>query len=72
MTHTNARIDDDLTARSHRELEPLISQPQHRVAGCGQLPLKSVLTADLDEAFFAAVRERLAEPMRVRVSLDDL
>ena len=42
------------------------------VAEHGQLPFKPVLMTEEDEALLATVRERLADPQRVKVSLDDL
>jgi len=38
----------------------------------GQLPFKSVLITEDDEALLETMRERLANPQRVNVSLDDL
>ncbi|QYX46705.1 hypothetical protein K3F43_18670 [Pseudomonas tussilaginis] len=38
----------------------------------GQLPFKPILMTEDDEALLATVRERLAAPQRVKVSLDDL
>ena len=38
----------------------------------GQLPFRPVLMTEEDEALIATVRERLAAPQRVKVSLDDL
>jgi len=38
----------------------------------GQLPFKPILMTEDDEALIAMVRERLAAPQRVKVSLDDL
>lgn len=72
MRHTNTHIDDDLQTSADREVEPPIRQPSRHVAGCDQLPFKSVLTTDSDKALLATVRERLAEPMRLKVSLADL
>ncbi|WP_409438568.1 type II toxin-antitoxin system RelB/DinJ family antitoxin [Pseudomonas cichorii] len=42
------------------------------VAERGQIPFKAVLMKDEDKALLATVRERSANPQRVRVSLDDL
>jgi RHH-type rel operon transcriptional repressor/antitoxin RelB len=42
------------------------------VADSGQLPFRPVLMTPEDEALVATVRERLAHPQRVKVSLDDL
>ncbi|WP_369426496.1 hypothetical protein [Pseudomonas beijingensis] len=38
----------------------------------GQLPFKSVLMNEDDVALIHKVRERLAAPQRVKVSMDDL
>ena len=50
----------------------LMRQALQYVAERGQLPFKTVLVTDEDEALLATVRERLADPQRVKVSLDDL
>lgn len=79
MASINVRIDDDLKARAYRELEKLgvtpselMRQALQYVAERGQLPFKPVLMTEDDEALIAMVRERLAAPQRVKVSLDDL
>lgn len=79
MASINVRIDDDLKARAYKELEKLgvtpselMRQALQYVAERGQLPFKSVLMTDEDEALLTTVRERLANPQRVKVSLDDL
>jgi len=79
MASINIRIDDDLKARAYRELEKLgvtpselMRQALQYVAERGQLPFKPVLMTEDDEALMATVRERLAAPQRVKVSLDDL
>lgn len=79
MASINVRIDDDLKNRAYRELErlgvtpsELMRQALQYVAERGQLPFKPVLMTDEDEALLATVRERLANPQRVKVSLDDL
>ena len=79
LASINIRIDDDLKARAYLELEKLgvtpselIRQALQYVAERGQLPFKPVLMTEEDEALMATVRERLASPQRVRVSLDDL
>ncbi|WP_226488963.1 type II toxin-antitoxin system RelB/DinJ family antitoxin [Pseudomonas sp. B20] len=76
MASINVRIDDDLKTRAYLELERLGATPSEvlrqtlqYVAEHGQLP--SMMT-DEDEALLATVRERLAAPQRVKVSLDDL
>lgn len=79
MASINIRIDDDLKARAYHELEKLgvtpselMRQTLQYVAERGQLPFKSVLMTEDDEAMLETVRERLANPQRVKVSLDDL
>ena len=79
MASINIRIDNDLKTRAYLELEKLgvttselIRQALQYVAERGQLPFKPVLMTEEDEALMATVRERLASPQRVRVSLDDL
>lgn len=79
MASINVRIDDDLKARAYHELEKLgvtpselMRQALQYVADRGQLPFKLVLMTEDDEALLATVRERLAAPQRVKVSLDDL
>lgn len=79
MASINIRIDDDLKARAYYELEKLgvtpselMRQTLQYVAERGQLPFKSVLMTKDDEALLETVRERLANPQRVKVSLDDL
>jgi RHH-type rel operon transcriptional repressor/antitoxin RelB len=79
MASINVRIDDDLKVRAYRELEKLgvtpselMRQALQYVAERGQLPFKPVLLTEEDEALLATVRERLAAPQRVRVTLDDL
>jgi len=79
MASINVRIDDDLKARAYHELEKLgvtpselMRQALQYVAERGQLPFKPVLMTEDDEALIAMVRERLAAPQQVKVSLDDL
>ena len=79
MASINIRIDDDLKARAYLELErlgvtpsELMRQTLQYVVERGQLPFKPVLMTEDDEALLAKVRERLASPQRVRVSVDDL
>ncbi|CNF14581.1 bifunctional antitoxin/transcriptional repressor RelB [Yersinia bercovieri] len=79
MGNINIRIDDDLKDRSYAVLEKLgvtpsdlLRQTLEYVAQSGKLPFKSVLLTDEDQALVAIVRERLANPQPVRVSLDDL
>ncbi|KNX80141.1 bifunctional antitoxin/transcriptional repressor RelB [Pseudomonas sp. 250J] len=79
MASIKVRIDDELKVRAYRELEKLgvtpselMRQALQYVAEHGQLPLKPVLLTEEDEALLATVRERLAAPQRVRVTLDDL
>ena len=79
MATINSRIDDELKARAYRELEKLGVTPSELmrkalqyVAERGQLPFRPVLMTEEDEALIATVRERLADPQRVKVALDDL
>ena len=79
MASINIRIDDELKVRAYRELEKLgvtpselMRQALQYVAERGQLPFRPVLMTEEDEALIATVRERLADPQRVKVSLDDL
>ncbi len=75
----NIRIDDDLKARAYRELEKLgvtpselVRQVLQYVAERGELPFKPALMIEDDEPLVATVRERLANPQQIKVSLDDL
>lgn len=79
MASINIRIDDELKVRAYRELEKLgvtpselMRQALQYVAERGQLPFRPVLMTEEDEALIATVRERIAAPQRVKVSLDDL
>ncbi|MFI8746329.1 type II toxin-antitoxin system RelB/DinJ family antitoxin [Pseudomonas sp. NPDC077186] len=79
MASINIRIDDELKVRAYRELEKLgvtpselMRQALQYVAERGQLPFRPVLMTEEDEALIATVRERLAAPQRVKVTLDDL
>jgi len=70
---------DHYKARAYRELEKLgvtpselMRQALQYLAERGQLPFKPILMTEDDEALIAMVRERLAAPQRVKVSLDDL
>ena len=79
MASINVRIDDDLKARAYLELEKLgvtpselMRQALQYVAERGQLPFKPMLMTEDDEALIATVRERLAAPQCIKVSLDDL
>lgn len=79
MASISIRIDDDLKARAYQQLEKLgvtpselMRQALQYVADRGQLPFKPVLMTEEDEALMATVRERLASPQRVKVSIDDL
>jgi RHH-type transcriptional regulator, rel operon repressor / antitoxin RelB len=79
MASINIRVDDELKARAYRELEKLgvtpselMRQALQYVAERGQLPFRPVLMTEEDEALVAIVRERLAAPQRVKVTLDDL
>lgn len=79
MACITVQIDDDLKLRAYRELErlgvtpsELMRQALHYVAEHGQLPFRPVLATQEDEVLQGIVRERLAQPQRVKVSLDDL
>ena len=79
MASINIRIDDELKDRADRELEKLgvtpselMRQTLQYVAERGRLPFRPVLMTEEDEALIAKLRERLAAPQRVKVSLDDL
>jgi len=79
MASINVRVDDDLKNRAYRELErlgvtpsELMRQALQYVAERGQLPFRPVLMTEEDETLINTVRERLASPQRVKVSLDDL
>lgn len=79
MASINIRIDDDLKLRSFAELErlgvtpsELLRQTPQYVAERGKLPFKPVLLDEEDEALLAEASKRLANPQRVKVSLDDL
>lgn len=50
----------------------LMRQALRYVAERGQLPFTPGVMTEDNEALIAAVRERLANPQRVNVSLDDL
>lgn len=56
---------EGLAAKDQRRVE---AKPSER----GQLPFRSVLMTEDDEVLIAAVRERLAAPLRIKVALDDL
>ena len=79
MASINVRMDDELKARAYRELEKLgvtpselMRQALQYVAESGQLPFRPVLMTEGEEALITKVRERLANPQRVKVALDDL
>ena len=79
MASISIRIDDELKERAYRELEKLgvtpselMRQTLQYVAERGQLPFRPVLLTEEDEALIAILRNRLAAPQRVKVSLDDL
>lgn len=79
MASINIRIDDELKARAYQELErlgvtpsELVRQAFQYVAERGQLPFRSMLVTEEDEALINTVRKRLAAPQRVKVTLDDL
>ncbi|MGE8063077.1 type II toxin-antitoxin system RelB/DinJ family antitoxin [Pseudomonas sp. NPDC089547] len=79
MASINIRIDDELEARAYEELErlgvtpsELMHQVLQYVAEQGKLPFGSAKVAEEDEDLIAAVNERLASPLRVKVQMDDL
>ncbi len=79
MASINIRIDDGLKSRSFAELEKLgvspsdlLRQTLQYVADNGRLPFKPVLMNDEDEALLTEARKRIANPQRVKVTLDDL
>ena len=79
MATINLRIDDELKARDFEELKKLgvtpselLRQTLQYVADSGELPFKNVLLTEEDAELLAIARERLREPQRVKVSLDDL
>lgn len=79
MATINLRIDDELKARAFEELKKLgvtpselLRQTLQYVADSGELPFKNVLLTEEDAELLAIARERLSEPQRVKVSLDDL
>ena len=79
MATINLRIDDELKARAFEELKKLgvtpselLRQTLQYVADSGELPFKNVLLTEEDAELLAIARERLREPQRVKVSLDDL
>ncbi|MDG6401800.1 type II toxin-antitoxin system RelB/DinJ family antitoxin [Pseudomonas quasicaspiana] len=79
MAFINFPINEDLKARANRKLEKLgvtLSELRRQalqyVAERGQLTFKPVLMTEDGEALLATVRERLAAPQRLKVSLDDL
>ena len=79
MATINLRIDDELKARAFEELKKLgvtpselLRQTLQYVADSGELPFKNVLLTEEDAELLAIARERLREPQRVKVALDDL
>lgn len=79
MACITVQIDEDLKLRAYRELKrlgvtpsELMRQALHYVAEHEQLPFRPVLVPQEDEVLRGTVRERLAEPQRVKVPLDDL
>lgn len=68
-------IDVDSKAPVYHELEKTdvtsVEWMRH-VPGSGSLPCNPVLITEDDAALIDRVRERLAKPQRVRVSLGDL
>ncbi len=79
MATINIRIDDELKAQSYAALEELgvtpsdvLRQTLEYIAVNHKLPFQSVLMSDDDAKLLEVVKERLANPQRVKVSLDDL
>lgn len=79
MASINIRVDENLKKQAYVELERLgitpsdfIRQTLKYVADKGQLPFVSSGDETEDAALLDTLRERLANPQRVRVSLDDL
>lgn len=79
MASINIRIHYPLKARACCELEKLGVTPSELMRQAlkylterDHLPLKPVLMTEDDEALISTVRERVANPLRVKVSLDDL
>ncbi len=79
MATINLRIDDELKARAFEELKKLgvtpselLRQTLQYVADSGELPFKNVLLTDEDAELLAIARERLREPQRGKVPLDEL
>jgi len=77
--YRDGHIEDDLKARAYRELgklgvtpSDLLRQALQYVAERRQVPFKPVLMTEDDESLTATLSERLANPQRVMVSLDDL
>lgn len=72
-------VNDDLDTCAYPEAvercvapSDLVGQALHCVAEQGPMPFTSMLLAEEDKALFATVRERIAAPQRVKVSLDHL
>lgn len=79
MASINVRVSEELKTKAYSELErlgvtpsELLRQALQYVADHGQLPFKPVLLTEDDQALIQRVKERLAAPQRVKVSLDDL
>ena len=79
MAWISVRVDDELKMRADKELEKLgvtpaelMRQALQYVAEGGPLPFKTIPVIDEDEALSVKVKERLACPQRVKVSLDGL
>ena len=79
MTTINIRIDEGLKRESFETLQELGVTPSELlrmtlqyVVDTKQLPFKTHLLTPEDEELIAIARERLKNPQRVKVSLDDL
>ena len=79
MASINVRVNEELKTKAYQALErlgvtpsELMRQALQYVAEHGQLPFKPVVITEDDQALIQRVKERLANPQRVKVSLDDL
>lgn len=79
MASINVRVNEELKTKAYQALErlgvtpsELMRQALQYVAEHGQLPFKPVVITEGDQALIQRVKERLANPQRVKVSLDDL
>ena len=79
MASINVRVNEELKTKAYQALErlgvtpsELMRQALQYVVEHGQLPFKPVVITEDDQALIQCVKERLANPQRVKVSLDDL